>query len=83
MSAAVLAVSRGREQLHQVHRPPDQLFPWYSGVDLGRPAGIGAGQHHRARRQVKSRDRADDDPGLASFADSRPWPCRAGTSCAC
>ncbi|CAG6849258.1 hypothetical protein PICSAR110_00001 [Mycobacterium avium subsp. paratuberculosis] len=60
---AVLAVGGGREQLHQVDRAGHQLAA-IPGVDLGRPVGIGAGEHQRAERRREIQDRADVDRRL-------------------
>ena len=58
----VLAVGRRGEQLHQVDRAGHQLAA-VLGVDVGRPVGIRARQHHRAERGREVQHRADVHPG--------------------
>ena len=59
---AVLAVRRGREELHQVDGAANQL-PAVGGVQIGRPVRVRAGQHERAERRGEVDDRADVDRG--------------------
>ena len=79
---AVLAVGRGRKQLHQVDGAPDQLAA-IAGVDLRRPVGVRAGEHQRPERRGEVDDGADVDGRPLEPLRIQPLgSCPAEMSCA-